>query len=298
VIAPPGAVSRLLALLLGWLDSGAKRRSVIRSAAMDVLKAAGLAGIVLAVILTACSRELPTPSQPTFTIQLRPCCDAPPELLIHDPRVLEQPRTVILVRVIGFEMLNSDENSIPAHATMLVLKSWKGPFSAGDVLHTPKGFIAITGNPEDFISYPFQAGDQGKEFLIMDNGWPRPDILVRRYSAWPAEKSQALMAALDQAVADSMPTDKKGYLARLQKERAALEDLETKMQAVRDRRTALEKQLPGDAAALKQADIEFTNLNYLAWGHRDRAARWQQELRTLGWTPRPPPTAGAPRSDR
>jgi hypothetical protein len=266
---------------------------------MDVLKAAGLSGIALAVILTACSRELPTPPQPTFTIQLRQCCDAPRELLIHDPRVLEHARTVILVRVIGFEMLNPDENSIPAHATMLVLKSWKGPFSAGDVLHTPKGFIQINGNPEDVISYPFQAGDQGKEFLIMDNGGPPPpDIFVGRYSAWPAEKSQALMAALDQVVADSMPTDKKGYMARLQKERAALEDLETKMQAVRDRRTALEKQLPGDAAALKQADIEFTNLNYLASGHRDRAARWQLMLRNLGWTPPPPPTAGALRSHR
>ena len=109
-----------------------------------------------------------------------------------------------------------------------------------------------------------------------------------RAAMWSAEKSQALMAALDQAVAqavaDSMPTDEKGYLARLQKEQAALEDLETKMQAVRDRRTALEKQLPGAAAPL-DADIEFNNLNYLASWHREREARWQQKLRTLGWTP-------------
>jgi hypothetical protein len=219
---------------------------------------------------------------------------------------------IILVRVIGFEMLDPEQNSIPAHATMLVIKSWKGPFCAGDVLQTFKGFISINGIPEDFISYPFQPGDQGKYFLIMDNGGPHapdkgpscageqflimdnggpppPELFVRRNSAWPAEKSQALIAALDQAVAqavaDSVPTDKKGYLARLQKERAAIEDLETKLQAVRDRRTALEKQLPGDEEAFNQTTVELNSLNYLASGHIDRAARWQQKLRTLGWRP-------------
>jgi len=41
------------------------------------------------------------------------------------------------------------------------------------------------------------------------------EILVRRKWVWPAAKSQALMAALDQAVVDldSMPTDKAGYAA-------------------------------------------------------------------------------------
>ena len=185
--------------------------------AMDVLKIAGLSGVTLAVILTACSRELPTPPQPTSAIQLDPCCDAPPEQLIHDPRILERALTIILVRVIGFEMLDPERNSVPAHATMLVIRSWKGPFSAGDVLQTPRGFLGVTYNgavlangelvedPMDRMDpYPFQSGDQGKYFLIMDNrGFP-PDIWVGRYSAWPAEKSQALMAALDQATRETV----------------------------------------------------------------------------------------------
>jgi hypothetical protein len=60
--------------------------------------------------------------------------------------------------------------------------------------------------------------------------------------------------------------------------------LEPKLQAVRDRRTALAKQLPGNAAeaAFNQTGVELFNLNYLASRHRERAARWQQELRTLG----------------
>jgi hypothetical protein len=295
---------------------------------VDVLKIARLSGIALAVILTACSGELPTPPQPTSTIQLPyasreiavtggadpPCCDAPPEQLIHNPRILERALAIILVRGIGFEMLDPQENSIPAHATMLVIRSWKGPFSAGDVLQTPKGFLATTYNgividgapidtdPMDhMVPYPFQSGDQGKYFLIMDNrGFPPPDrwVWVGRYAAWPAEKSRALMAALDQAVVDSMPTDKAGYVARLQKERTALEDLETKMQAVRDRRTALDKQLPGDETAFNQAGVELNNLNNLRLWRLARAARWQQELRNLGWTPPQPPTAGAPRSGR
>jgi hypothetical protein len=210
---------------------------------------------------------------------------------------------IILVRVIGFEMLDPERNSIPAHATMLVIRSWKGPFSAGDVLQTPRGYFIYSGRLDDMAPYPFQSGDQGKYFLIMGYDGPSPaETWVGRYEAWPAEKSQALMAALDQAVAqavaDSMPTDKKGYLARLRKERAALEDLETKMQAVRDRRVALEKQLPGDEAAFNQTSVELNSLNYLASGHLDRAARWQQKLRSLGWTAPQPPTAGALRSDR
>ena len=38
------------------------------------------------------------------------------------------------------------------------------------------------------------------------------------------------MAALDQAVIDSVPTDKAGYTARLQKATAAIKDAETKLE--------------------------------------------------------------------
>ena len=168
---------------------------------MDVLKIAWLSGITLAVILTACSPELPTPEDEL---------PAPPERLIHDPRILESPeaRTIILVRLVSVEMLDRARNDIPERATMLVLKSWKGPYSAGRVLHTPKGFMAHIGKPGDFRYYHFQLADQGKEFLIMSlggisssDGSDTSDLItVRRSWVWPAAKSQALMAALDQAV--------------------------------------------------------------------------------------------------
>jgi len=98
---------------------------------------------------------------------------------------------------------------------MLVLKSWRGPFSAGDVLDTPRGYVwcippgratarRASGAVRDCLWYNFKPGDQGKEFLIVNtSGSTPPDgtLFVRLYSTWPAEKSQALIAALDQAVA-------------------------------------------------------------------------------------------------
>ena len=206
---------------------------VIRSAAMDGLKITWLLGFTLAVILTACSRELPTPPELAYTRQLRPCCGAPPERLIHDPRILDSPEagTIILVRVLEVgPQIEVDRK----YVTMLVLKSWQGPISAGRVLHTPKGFLFHHGKPDDNLPYPFQSGDQGKELLIIRCcrmlSSDSDVIFVRRYWAWPAEKSQALMAALDQAVTDSMPTDKAGYDVRLQKELATLKDAEAKLE--------------------------------------------------------------------
>ena len=271
---------------------------MITSAAMDALKIAGLSGTAVAVILTACSRELPTPPQPSFTIQLRPCCDAPPELLIHDPRVLERQSTIILVRVIGFEMLDPERNSVPAHATMLVIRSWKGPFSAGDVLQTPRGYFNYSGALDDMVAYPFQSGDQGNYFLIMPMQIEDQYIWVYRHSAWPAEKSQALMAALDQAVADSLPTDKAGYIERLRKALAALEDLTPKLLAAQNTRAELVKQLPNDPVALIRAQAEIEDLRNQVRGHEENAARWEGMLRVQGWTPPHPLTASALRSDR
>jgi hypothetical protein len=127
-----------------------------------------LSGIALAVILAPCSRELPTPPEPTFTsIQLPPCCGAPPEKLIHDPCILDRPeaRTIILVRVVEAEV-QEDFASVP-YAKMLVLKSWQGPFSAGEVLRTPKLLYLCDGKLEDCAQYNFQLGGRGNEFLIM-----------------------------------------------------------------------------------------------------------------------------------
>jgi hypothetical protein len=220
---------------------------------MDMFRIAGLlAGVAVAVVLTSCSRkedELP----------------APPEWLIHDPRILERARAIVLVRVLELEMQTAPREY---YATMLVLKSWKGPFSAGRVLHTPKGYSLLGCNSSGCDYYHFQFRDQGKEFLIMSFGGtispdgtkPADVIGVFRKWAWPAERSQALIAALDQAVADSMPTDKAGYAARLQKEEAAIKDVETKL------RTAESNHAPDD---------EVGHLSNQLRGHQENAWRFR-----------------------
>jgi hypothetical protein len=208
----------------------------------------------VAVILTACSRQLPTPEGEL---------PAPPERLIHDPRILEHAPRIILVRVTGLEMLDRQWNEIPEHTKMLVLKSWKGLSAAGDVLHTPEGFIFHHGKPDDNRFYHFQFGDRGKEFLMMSSsGNPEmPDVVfVRRSWVWPAAKSQALMAALDQAVADSMPTDKAGYAGRLQKEEAAIKDVEAKLQAAQSNRAP---------------DDQIRDLSTQLRGHQENAWRFR-----------------------
>lgn len=212
----------------------------------------------VALVLAACSRELPTPENEL---------PAPPEQLIHDPRILDSPEagTIILVRVVSLEMLNREWNEIPEHPKMLVLKSWKGPFAAGDVLHTPEGFIFHHGKPDNNRFYHFQFEDQGKEFLIMSLGGEKraqePDVIfVRRSWVWPAAKSQALIAALDQAVVDSMPTDKAGWAWRLQKEAAASKDVEAKLQA---------------AESNHAPDDEIRDLSIQLRGHQENAARFQ-----------------------
>jgi hypothetical protein len=215
-------------------------------------------GVAVAVILTACSRELPIP---TWEDEL----PAPPEQLIQDPRILDSPdaRTIILVRV--GELERPEYAGLSPYATMFVLKSWNGPFSAGDVLHTPKGFVACGSKRDDCRLYNFQLGDRGKEFLIMSlGGQKRPEepdlIFVRRKWVWPAAKSRALMAALDQAVVDAMPTDKAGYAARLQKEEAAFKAVTTELRA------ALSNHAP---------ETEINALSYQAGGHYQNASRFR-----------------------
>jgi len=224
-------------------------------------------GVAAAAILTACSGELPmSPEEPeaTYTDQLPPCCGTPPEYLTHDPRILDSPEagTIILVQVVELERQEGD--GLGLYAKMLVLKYWKGPFSAGEVLHTLKGYVACDGNRSSCAQYDFQLGDRGKEFLIMSSAQQkRPDpneISVGRYWTWPAEESQALMAALDQSVADSMPTDKAGYAARLQKEEAAIKDVTTKLQV---------------AASNHAPEAEIADLRTQLRGHRENASRFR-----------------------
>src|SRR5215471_15573031 len=124
------------------------------------------------------------------------------------PEFSNQRARFVLVRVVKLDMQETHRES----ATLLVLKSWKGTFSAGHVLHTPE-FIVCGSRLEDCGLYYFQLGDRSKGFLIMSRGFiSGPDgtnPAVERDAVWPAAKSPALMAALDQGVGDSMPTDKR-----------------------------------------------------------------------------------------
>ncbi len=97
--------------------------------------------------------------------------------------------TIILVRVVGL---------LP-ETTLLVLKSWRGPFSAGRVLHAHA--VAII-EPQ----YLFQAGDKDKELLILTGVFSNPDEAQDHIAnpmasgVWPAAEAQPLMVALDEAV--------------------------------------------------------------------------------------------------
>jgi hypothetical protein len=193
--------------------AGSSSNGVIRSAAMGVLKLAGLLGIALAVILTACARG-PSPLLST-TLFLPPDKLAPPpglgptqQQLIDRiaggmgprpivPSILEGTEPIVLVRVV----------EVGESVTMLVLKSWAGPYPAGHVLHTHstyQGFAVCNGRADLCVKYYFQYGDKDKEFLIIDpggGGTEMPDeIPVYAAWTWPATESQALMAALDRAL--------------------------------------------------------------------------------------------------
>jgi hypothetical protein len=247
--------------------------------AMGILKITGLCGVAVAVTLTACSGE-PPPPMPESTVAMPPCCDKPPDVLIHNPRILDHAHIAILVRVLQVAQAASSEPpnfyyehpTNPVNATLLVLKSWQGPFSAGRVLHVPRAPGECQGTYDTCPPFQFQPGDQGNEFLIL--GEPRnsngtdvaDEIFVHRFSVWHAAKSQTLMAALDQAVADSMPTNRDGYAARVQKELAALEDAKTKLETAR----------------LKGApEGEIFDLQNQVFGHRENAARSQLMLQQL-----------------
>lgn len=97
-------------------------------------------------------------------------------------------QTIILVRVVELDPED------PATPTLLVLKSWRGPFPAGRVLHIEPA-DACEGNCD---SYGFQA--VGDELLIFSGGTKEPMLTPLQDWVFPAAESQALMGALDQAV--------------------------------------------------------------------------------------------------
>jgi hypothetical protein len=109
-------------------------------------------------------------------------------------------QTVILVHVVESSfppVIDSvdDDSILDASATVLVLKSWKGPFAAGRVLHVaPLGGCAGSS----CVSYPLQAGD---DLLIFDQRTEDPIHAVQPF-VLRAEDSKAAMATLDQLVHD------------------------------------------------------------------------------------------------
>jgi hypothetical protein len=239
---------------------------------MDIRNIARLWGVALVLALTACSGA-PSPPPENRPVPPPVSLGPPPISLVHDPRILEQAKTIILVRVAELAEIHpypSWPDVTETSATLLVLKSWKGPFSAGRVLHT-KEALTCNGRVDYCESYRFQFRDKDKEFVIMDfddvTKVNRTNVLfVPRAWAWPAAQSQALMAALDQAVIDSQPTDRAGYVARVQKELAAAKDVEAKLQA------ALSNHAP---------EAEIDDLSTQLGGHRENAARWRSVLQQL-----------------
>src|SRR5215469_17384772 len=114
-----------------------------------------------------------------------------PDPLLQDPmRLLETVQTLILVRVV--ELNPSSTTS----ATLRVIKSWKGPYSAGRVLHVEAPVILACAGP--CLPYVFEPND--KELLIatFDEN-DRDPIVVWDGWAWSTAESKikALMDALD-----------------------------------------------------------------------------------------------------
>jgi hypothetical protein len=239
---------------------------------MDTRNIARLWGVGLVLILTACSGA-PSPPPENRPVPPPVSLGPPPISLVHDPWILGRANTIILVRVVALAEVHPypwRPDLTDTDATLLVRKSWKGPFSAGRVLHTVTGVVLCASPVNDCEPYGFQFADKNKEFLIMagaDTERDRTNVLfVRRDWVWPAAESQALMAALEQAVIDSQPTDRAGYVARVQKEMAAAKDVEAKLQA------ALSNHAP---------EAEIDDLSTQLWGHRENAARWRSVLQQL-----------------
>jgi len=142
----------------------------------------------------------------------------PPDGLIHEGEGLpDWPRAIILVRVVEASSrptfppeFNSRDRYAPITGGVLVLKSWKGPFSTGQVLHV--GSIGgCAGPPDCCANYPLKAGDE----LLIFTPINQEPILARPCDTWPAAESTDLMAGLDRAVIeDRMLKDPQTDIAR------------------------------------------------------------------------------------
>lgn len=103
------------------------------------------------------------------------------------------PESIMLVRVIKLDPVD------PSHATVKVLKSWRGPFSVGRILRVGVDAIMCGGQITYCSPYLFQARDN--ELLIYAD--PKEPLFISQGWVWPAVESQALMQALDQAAKET-----------------------------------------------------------------------------------------------
>lgn len=122
-------------------------------------------------------------------------------------RYVSQESMIVLVRLTGLGEVQPDPRRAPdfkvPDATFVVLRSWRGPFSAGGVLHVRGGPVLCTGacgRP----GYDFQA--IGEELLILAHPgvFSDPDAardrIIYPVGVWPVAEAQPLMEALDEAV--------------------------------------------------------------------------------------------------
>jgi hypothetical protein len=141
---------------------------------------------LLASLLIASSAASSSPPHPAWLLQ-------------NPMQYLQAAQAILLVRV-----LESKPGATPEHttATLQVIKSWKGPYCAGRILHAKAPVIVSCAG--ECTPYVFQPVD--KELLIQPggattgSGATEEPIAVWKERTWPAVESKDLMDALDWAV--------------------------------------------------------------------------------------------------
>ena len=108
----------------------------------------------------------------------------------------ETSQSVILVRVVEstFSAVagGADDPPFPT-ASALVLRSWKGPFSAGQLVHLVPPYFCAGSNCQP---YPVQAGDE----VLIFSQQARDPITVMQVNVFRAAESKSMMEVLDQTV--------------------------------------------------------------------------------------------------
>jgi hypothetical protein len=153
-----------------------------------MLPVGGLAVLFLAVLILGWAKSAHSQAPDAARLpETREAIDARNQLY-YGLTLWSVHETTILVRVVA----------MPPDEKVLVLKSWKGPIAPGQVLHVdafrPGSDVADPGARPPPLAHPLQLGD---ELLIFTRSTQEP-IRAWLGSVWPAEKSQAVIAALDE----------------------------------------------------------------------------------------------------